>query len=316
MNFRTELHAKQEPHGLIDYHSKIVLLGSCFAENIGKKLDYFQFQYLENPFGVLFHPSALEKVVVESINDKNYQTEDLIQNQGIWNSFDAHSRLSSPDQDITMSNLNEAIAKLKDALVNASHLVISLGSAWVYRHMASNRLVANCHKIPQKEFIKELSDVSSVTESLEGIIQLVKSVNKDLRIIFTVSPVRHLRDGFVENNQSKAHLLAAVHQVVDPRHKVHYFPSYEYMMDDLRDYRYYAEDMVHPNELAISYIWDKFVDTWLDSTTEPTMNEVEGIQKGIEHKPFHSDSDEHQAFLNKLNLKKERLIQEFPHMHF
>ena len=316
MEFRTELDPVAEPHGGIDYHSKIVLLGSCFAENIGDKLAYFKFQFLQNPFGVLFHPKALENCILNAINKKVYDASDLIKSQGLWCSYDAHSRLNDPDQEKVLQHLNRAVNELHEGLKTASHLVISLGTAWAYRHTSLDRLVANCHKVPQREFLKELSSVDSISESLDGIIQLVKSINQEVRIVFTVSPVRHLKDGFTENNRSKSHLLAAVHQLVEPRHKVHYFPSYEYLLDDLRDYRFYKEDMIHPNAIAVDYIWNKFVSTWLSPSVSEVMKTVDQIQKGSAHKPFHADSKEHMRFLEVLDEKKQSLMQQYPHMRF
>lgn len=316
MDFRTELVPKPEPHGSINYHSKVVLLGSCFAEHIGDKLDYHKFQMVQNPFGALFHPLALETSIINAINEKEYEIDDLIESQGLWCSFDAHSRLNSPDEDQVLNNLKLAVNRLHNGLKDATHLIISLGSAWAYRHISSDRLVSNCHKIPQKQFLKELSSVESISESLAGIIQLVKSLNSNIRIVFTISPVRHLKDGFIENNRSKSHLLAAVHDVVDALDKIHYFPSYEYMLDDLRDYRFYKEDLVHPSASAVEYIWQKFVETWFDKDVHDTMKTVDQIQKGIAHKPFHESSKEHVEFLDKLEGKKAVLLEQFPHMQF
>ena len=185
----------------------------------------------------------------------------------------------------------------------------------MYRYIETDTIVANCHKIPQKKFLKELLSVSEISESLARSISLIKSVNSDAAVIFTVSPVRHLKDGFIENTQSKSHLIAAIHTLVNEQ-DVSYFPSYEIMMDELRDYRFYAEDMIHPNKTAINYIWRKFIDTWFSEETKSIMKEIDEIQKGLLHRPFHEDSKLHQQFLLKLEQKKSSLQERLPFINF
>ncbi|GAG96622.1 unnamed protein product, partial [marine sediment metagenome] len=184
--------------------------------------------------------------------------------------------------------------------------IITLGTAWVYRFIETNELVGNCHKVPQKKFLKELLSIDEIVVSLENIISLIKDFNPKTTILFTVSPVRHLKDGFIENSQSKAHLLAAIHQVIENTTsgaRIHYFPSYEIMLDDLRDYRFYKRDMIHPNLTAIDYIWEKFQQAWLDDKTTSIMKEVDTIQKGLAHIPFNPKSEQHQQFLKNLQHK-------------
>ena len=171
-------------------------------------------------------------------------------------------------------------------------------------------------KFLKKKFLKELLTVSEVSENLDAITTLIRTVNKKAAIIFTVSPVRHLKDGFTENQLSKSHLIAGIHQVINPRNSTHYFPSFEIMMDELRDYRFYKEDMIHPNKTAINYIWEKFLDTWFSEDSKITMQEIEAIQKGIAHKPFNENSDQHQQFLKNLETKKEKITQSFPFIQF
>ena len=198
----------------------------------------------------------------------------------------------------------------------ASHVIITLGTAWTYRHIETDMLVANCHKVPQKQFLKEILSVEEVAASVENCIVLLKSINPKITVLFTVSPVRHLKDGFVENQRSKAHLLAGIHQHVSKRHLVHYFPSYELMLDELRDYRFYADDMIHPNALAVNYIWEKFQHAWISHESEQTMTEIDTIQKGLAHKPFNPDSTQHQEFLAKLHAKIDQLQQKNPNIIF
>lgn len=316
MKLQTTLSLKKEPLNTIDYSATILMLGSCFSENIGKKLTYFKFQTKVNPFGILFHPQAIETFITHSINNKKYTEEDLFFYQERWHSFDAHSCFSNPNKSVLLENLNAAIQNTHKDLREASHLVLTLGTAWVYRHVADDQIVANCHKVEQKKFLKELLSPIEIEQSLEAIIALIKSINPTITILLTISPVRHLKDGFIENTQSKSHLIAAVHNVTAPNNKVYYFPSYELMMDELRDYRFYSEDLVHPNKTAIDYIWEKFCTTWMTSDTENTMKIIDGIQRDIAHKPFFEQSEQHQQFLKKLSAKKERILKEFPNIQF
>ena len=307
MNLQTKIPLKKEPRNLIDYKSNILLIGSCFSENIGNKLAYYKFQSLQNPFGILFHPKAIESFVTDVINERVYTENDLIFKNERWHNFNAHSSLSSSDKNELLNNLNTAISSTNKKLKEVTHIIITLGTSWVYRFIETDSIVANCHKIPQKKFLKELLSVDEITESLEAIIALIKSVNKNAIVLFTVSPVRHLKDGFIENKRSKSHLLSSIHNVIDPRKKTHYFPSYEIMMDELRDYRFYAEDMIHPNKTAINYIWNRFSEVWISNESEKTMKEIETIQKGISHKPFNETSEQHQQFLKNLDARISKI---------
>ena len=315
MKLQTKIPLKRKTQNLIDYQSKILLLGSCFSENIGDKLSYFKFQSIQNPFGILFHPKAIENLITNTSNKKVYSSDDLIYQNEIWHSFDAHSSLSSASENELLNKLNVAISLTNKKIKEASHIVITLGTSWVYRYIEIDTIVANCHKIPQKKFLKELLSVSEISESLARSISLIKSMNSDAAVIFTISPVRHLKNGFIENTQSKSHLIAAIHTLVNEQ-DVSYFPSYEIMMDELRDYRFYAEDMIHPNKTAINYIWRKFIDTWFSEETKSIMKEIDEIQKGLLHRPFHEDSKLHQQFLLKLEQKKSSLQERLPFINF
>lgn len=306
MDFRTNIQLKPEHHQ-IDYGSKLLLIGSCFSENISKKLGYYKFQIKSNPFGILFNPMAIETFLTNAINKRAYTEKDVFQLNERWHCFDAHSDLSSVDKNELLQNLNSAIQLTNKQITESTHIVITLGTAWTYRFIETDTIVGNCHKVPQKRFLKTLLSVEEVLASLENMCALIKDENPTVNIIFTVSPVRHLKDGFVENAQSKAHLLSAIHQITAPRNQLYYFPSYEIMLDDLRDYRFYAIDMVHPNETAINYIWEQFKLVWIAEKSHQIMNEVETIQKGLAHKPFNANSVQHQLFLENLNQKMKLL---------
>ncbi len=303
MNLLTKIPLKPSNRP-ISYQSKLLLVGSCFSENIGKKLDYFKYHLLLNPFGILFNPKAVEQFVVNAVYQKNYTSEDVFFHNERWHSFEAHSSLSAINKDDLLDNLNRNIKLTYQQLSNASHIIITLGTAWAYKHLKSNKVVANCHKVPQKEFKKELLTIDDIVKSLEMIKNTIHSINQDCTIILTVSPVRHLKDGFIENQRSKSHLISAIHQVLSDT--IFYFPSYELMIDELRDYRFYAEDMLHPNTTAINYIWERFSDTWLSVNESHLRKEIQSIQKGLNHRPFNERSQEHQEFLNKL---QERIIK-------
>lgn len=316
MVLSTNIPLSRRKHNLINYNSNLLLLGSCFSENIGAKLAYHKFKTLENPFGILFHPKAIENLILKSVNSEAYTEDDIFLHNERWHCFEAHSTLSSTNKEELFSNLNLAVNQTSTAIQNASHIIITLGTAWIYREIVTDSIVANCHKVPQKKFLKEILSVTEISKSLEAIVALIKSINSKASIIFTVSPVRHIKDGFVENQRSKSHLLTAIHNIVEPRQNSFYFPSYEIMMDELRDYRFYAEDMIHPNKTAINYIWEKFTSVWFDENSFTTMKEVDTIQKGIHHKPFNPNSEAHQQFLKKIQQKKETLIKAFPHITF
>lgn len=315
MEFRTQIPIQKQKDNLINYHSNIMLLGSCFSENIGCKFEYYKFKNTVNPFGILFHPKAIEVFLERVVNQRIYLEDDLVFQNEQYHCFDSHSSLSNSNKNVLLNDLNEILKTVYLEIIKSSHLIITLGTAWVYKYIEQNKVVANCHKIPQKEFTKQLLSVSEITNSLKNIEVLVRKLNSSVKIIYTVSPVRHLKDGFIENQQSKSNLLSAIH-VYLLKSKSSYFPSYEIMMDDLRDYRFYKTDMLHPNQVAIDYIWEQFQIAWFLDNTKPIMKKVTTIQKGMAHKPFNISSEAHISFLNKLEHKKEELLKDYPNMIF
>lgn len=314
MNLQTQIPLfPKEPK--IDYHSKVVLLGSCFTENISGKLDYFKFQNVQNPFGIVFNPVSIENLVLRALSEDVFTEDDLFQHQELWHCFEVHSSLSSIDKDSVLQHLNQKLLAFKKQIEEASHIVITLGSAWVYWHEERSQLVANCHKIPQDQFQKNALPIDTITKSLSTIVSVIRQVNKNAAFIFTVSPVRHIKDGFEENMQSKAHLISAIHKMKEEV-DAHYFPSFEIMMDELRDYRFYEKDMLHPNELAIDYIWEKFKTVWIDPETETLQKEIATIQKGLLHKPFNPNSEAHLKFREALLSRIKILKKSLPHIDF
>lgn len=317
MKLQTKIPLQKQSRNLIDYNANVLLLGSCFSDNIGKKLDYFKFQNLQNPFGILFHPKAIEQFISNAIHKKEYSEKDICFQNEQWYCFEAHSKLSNISKDRLFVDLNENIKSTNKRIHESTHIIITLGTAWVYRFIESNNIVANCHKVPQKQFKKELLSVDTIYNSLKNIVELIGSINPKTSVIFTVSPIRHLKDGFIENTQSKAHLITAIHKLVPSLGaRGLYFPSYEIMMDELRDYRFYKEDMIHPNQVAINYIWDIFKTVWISEKSSQVMSQVDGIQRSLQHKPFNIKSEAHKKFLKNLDSKINMLQSQFPHITF
>jgi len=314
MKLRTELNIPKSDSP-INYDSKIVLYGSCFTNNIENYFNHFKFQNKVNSHGILFQPKAIEEAIYECIKKKKYDKSQLENYNDLWMSMNHHSSFSSTEQKEALRLINNKIIATHEVLKSASHIVITLGTSWVYTYKKTNSVVANCHRIPQKEFNKKLLGIEEITKSLDRIKSMIHQFNSDANIIFTVSPVRHIKDGLIQNSLSKAHLLAAIHQVIDTS-KTFYFPSYEIMMDDLRDYRFYKSDLIHPNKTAIEYIWEIFKQTWIDEKTYNLMDQVDEIQKSLQHKPFHKESNQHKLFLKKLKTKIESLAKKIPHIEF
>ncbi len=312
MKLKTEIHIKKNENS-ITYDSNIILIGSCFSDNVGMQLNYYKFNTTVNPNGILFNPVSIENIIKEAVNKKQYTEDDLIPYDGLWHSFNHHSKFSKPTPEI--KEKSENVIKFYEALKTSTHIFITLGSAWVYRYLKTNTVVANCHKIPQKEFVKELLSVAEIEKSLVSILELIKTINENTSVIFTVSPVRHLKDGFVENQLSKAHLLSAIHQLKNDNDAI-YFPAYEIMMDDLRDYRYYKQDMVHPNKIAIHYIWNKFTHAFIAEQTITIMSEVNQLQKDLAHRPIHPQSDSHKKFIATIKNKVENIRKKYPKINF
>ena len=317
MNFTTKIPISKSNYP-IDYSSKILSLGSCFALNMAEKFNHFKFQNTCNPFGILFHPLAIEKIILKAINLDFFTEEDVFFHNERWHCFDIHSDLSNANKEEFLHVLNELVKVTNKQITEASHIIITFGTAWVYRGKLKEKVVANCHKVPQNQFDKEILSVATIEKSIQNTIDLIEKVNQNCAIIFTVSPVRHIKDGFVENQRSKSNLISALCSVLEvpPSGVRGLFPSYEIMLDELRDYRFYAEDMLHPTQVAIDYIWERFCEATIYQSAFPTMETVEAIQKGLSHRAFNPNSESHLKFINQLESKICELKSEFPFMKF
>ncbi|MFZ1783827.1 MAG: GSCFA domain-containing protein [Ferruginibacter sp.] len=299
----------------INHRQKLLLIGSCFTEQIGTKLSNHKFSVLDNPNGILFNPVSITRSVSSYINNKQYRETDLFYQNESWNSWEHHSRFSHPDKAVCLACINESQTKAHEFLKHADWLLITLGSAFVYE-LEDQQVVANCHKVPTDKFTKRLLAVEEIYAALQMMNEAALAVNPGLKIIFTISPVRHLRDGFVENNRSKAALIQAVHQLADKNNNCFYFPAYELVIDDLRDYRFFAEDMVHPNYAATNYVWEKFTAACIDEPSQQLMKEIAVIVSAKNHKAFNPSSELHKKFLQTNLDKVNKLQQQFPYIDF
>lgn len=292
------------------YEEKTVLMGSCFAENIGGKMEESKFPVDVNPFGTLYNPSSVANGLRILLGTKQFSSGDLFQQDGIFHSFSHHSRFSAPSENECLEKINNRLSLSSENIRKANRLVITLGTAFVYRLKSDGRIVSNCHKLPDKMFERRRLSVQEITEDWRELLHSLWEQNPSLRLLFTVSPIRHWKDGAHENQISKATLLLAIEELRQEfPDRIAYFPAYEIMMDELRDYRFYADDMLHPSPLAIEYIWRRFTENFLSKETQTLLTDWEDIQKAIHHKPFQPDSEAYQRFLLQTLLKMERISQ-------
>lgn len=310
-NFRTTFQV-EPPKFKISYADKIMLVGSCFSENIGKKLLDYKFQTLINPFGILFNPISVADSLLRILNQEKFKEEELHFHNDLWYSFSHHGKFSNASKSQTLTTINDSLLRAHIFLFESKFLIITLGTAWVYEHIASEKIVANCHKIPQKAFKKLLLTPEKIIEQFEKLQAAFTGNDLNINVIFTVSPVRHSKDGFIENQLSKSILHLAIHQYIKKNVSAYYFPAYELMMDDLRDYRFYAEDMIHPNAQAIDYIWDIFKDAVISTEDVKIMMQIQEILKAIQHKPHHPHSEKYEDFCKAYIGKLQHIRKKFP----
>ena len=314
MEFRTTVKTGDNRSWL--HHSdNVVLMGSCFSDNIGAKMRGAFFHATVNPMGTLFNPLSIARAVKRLIDKEPMAGIDLFMQSGVWNSYDFHSRHSMPDKQATIDHMNDCIAKGYEALRDAQLLTITLGTAIVYRLRSTGEVVANCHKVPQHEFERRMATVSEMTRELDEMLNNLHEFNPSLRIILTVSPIRHIADGLDTNSLSKAALRVAIHEAI-ARHSEYcdYFPSYEIMLDDLRDYRFYSSDMVHPSDVAVEYIWQAFQATYLDDHSALAVARCERVHKRLQHRPMSTNRETVERFNNDTASVVRNLIKEYPYL--
>ncbi len=293
----------------LDFRNPVCLLGSCFSDEMDQHFIQCGFHVLSNPFGTVYHPIALSKLIDRSVEEN--KEIDMVINDDLYFSWDSASVIHGYSRPELEDRVHKARREFKDCLANGSLLVLTLGTAWAYHLKKDDSIVANCHKQPSALFDKKLSEVEYMLETLNSSIHKIRQLNPKLSILLTISPVRHFRDGLVENNQSKARLIELAHQLVK-LDGVEYFPSYEIVIDELRDYRYYAKDLVHPNHLAIEYVWNKLKPSVLSPETIERIGQVAKIKAQFKHRPIHMESRSNQERLKKLQQTREELDKRFP----
>ena len=313
MNFRTQVELP-ERETEIRHSERIMLFGSCFAENIGNLLKENKFRCDVNPFGVLYNPLSIANALNQILEGKEYEEEDLFFSGGLWHSWMHHSDFSAPSQEEALALMNFRLAKAKENLAKADWLVMTWGTAYVYIHQEMQKVVGNCHKQPDKTFRRLMLNAEAFVEECRGVLKKCREVNPNLKVLFTVSPIRHAKDGMHGNQLSKATLLLAIDEICRTCPNCFYFPSYEIIMDELRDYRFYADDMIHLSSKSVEYIWECFSRCYFSKETQAVMKEWMEIKKAIDHKPFRPDSDAYRAFLSQIVLKIMQMKEKFPYL--
>ena len=316
MPFRTKLKTKKSDYP-IKYDSNLLLIGSCFSVEIGDKLSKLKYNLLQNPFGITFNPFSILTSIRACILGDSLPTKDFFFHNNLWRHSDFHGSYSHPDKKSCIHRANESIVKAHSFISNISKVVITLGTAYVYEEINSGHIVNNCHKRPTQDFSKRLLSTDEIIKTLKESINLLdQSSTNSINYIFTISPVRHIKDGIIENQRSKARLIEAIHTTVEAYDNVSYFPAYEYLLDDLRDYRFYGRDLVHPSKEAVDYIYEKFEDTYLSENDHELRQQIIQINQSLNHRPQFPDTEEHKAFINKLINRIEKLTSENPLISF
>lgn len=292
--FRTIVHVDPLTSPL-QVESKVYFAGSCFAENMAAKMQQLRMEILLNPFGIIYNPIALAEMLHMQKTNTQIPVSDIFSANGVYQNWQFHSKLGDVNPETALQNMQQAVLKGHQFLQTTNYLIITFGTAFVYE-LPDGKIVANNHKMAAGNFKKQLLSVEEISLAWNTVLAELKSINPNLIVIFTISPVRHLRDGVVENNLSKATLIQAVHQIIAKNAMCHYFPAYELMMDDLRDYRFYAADMLHPNQVAIDYIWERFVSAYTSKEFGDFQLAMDVLNAAKAHLPFHPNSEAHLLF--------------------
>ncbi len=314
MDFRTVIPIKHELN--IDHQSKVLMFGSCFSENIGRKLEEYKFPVLCNPVGILFNPASIAQSVRRIKENRKVELSELFEVDGLWNSFEFHGKFAKVSPTAYLDDVNGLIANAHQFLASCGFIFITLGTAWVYEEKASGEIVGNCHKVPACNFNRRRLSVESCFGFLKGILEDVATLNPEAQVIFTVSPIRHWKDGAHGNQISKSTLLLAVERVCEEFAQCHYFPSYEIMMDDLRDYRFYADDMLHPSEQAQTYIWERFSECYFSDETIQLNRQIKSVCQALQHRPLNPESEAFKRFKLQTAQQVCDLVQKYPFLSF
>ncbi|HYQ57646.1 MAG TPA: GSCFA domain-containing protein [Draconibacterium sp.] len=299
------------------YKKLNLLMGSCFTEHIGSKLDELKYPVDINPFGILYNPLSVANGIQILLKERLFTAEDLVQHNGLWHSFSHHGRFSYSNQQKILDEINTRIHHSSAFLKQADFLFVTFGTAWIYRYKSTDKLVSNCHKIPASEFVRERLSVQQIVEVYHQLLTEIFRLNPAIKVVFTVSPIRHWKDGAVENQRSKAALILAIDELIRKfgTEQCGYFPSYEIVMDELRDYRFYAEDMLHVSDVAINHIWERFQEALIDAGSTELSKEVLKIRNAIKHRPINKNSMEYYKFLQNFLQKTEDLEKRHPYLN-
>lgn len=311
MDFMLDIQIKS-PEQRITYKDNIFVIGSCFTEHIGGRLDQLKFSILQNPNGILFDPLSVCKNLTSYIHNKQYSKGDLFQLNELWQSWNHHSQFSGIMQEDVLKKINQSQQEASAFLQKADWLIITLGSSFSYHLTETNQSVANCHRAPSKWFRKHLAGIDEMVLSFNNCLSELFQFNPKIKIIFTVSPVRHIRDGVIENNRSKARLIETVHQLTEVSGRMYYFPAYELVIDVLRDYRFYDIDLVHPNYAATEFVFEKFVESFIGKEDVALMEEIKDIVRAYKHKPFQPATQAHRKFMESYLSKIKQFREKHP----
>jgi len=314
-HFRTIVEV--QPFGKkITYSSALLLMGSCFSDTIGEKLESLKFQVCTNPFGALFNPSSIADNLRILMENKPFTPDRLYFYNGQWISFNHYTGYSHPDQKKCLERINRSLASSASLLKKAGFLFLTFGTAWVYRFNETGAIAANCHKLPSASFTRFLLEPDEIIRLYNNLLKEIRYFNPEITVVFTLSPVRHWKDGAVNNQKSKSILHYAIDTIAEQNPGVHYFPAYEIFMDELRDYRFYAPDMLHPSESGADYIWERFLETYMDPDTLPLMKEVQSLTKAAGHRPVNSADPSNRSFLQNFISAMNRLSELHPFLDF
>lgn len=313
--FRTVVPQSKFPFK-ISHKSQILCVGSCFAEHIGGFFHDHKFNTVINPCGISYNPISICDTINRLVDNTPILADELVTNNNRYYHWGFHGEYSSDSPDTLIAQLNDTVSNGHIFLKDTDVIFITLGTSFAFRLVDQDMIVANCHKFPNDDFTRELLDQEEITNALSESINKLFSTNPNLNIVFTISPVRHIRDGLIENQRSKAQLINATHKLVADFEQVHYFPSYELIMDDLRDYRFYKRDMIHVNDVALAYVWEHCQGAFFDSETATLVKSISKIAKDCAHRPIHPNNPQHQSFLAGLIDKIKALQKEHPNLDY
>jgi hypothetical protein len=296
----------------IGYQDHVLALGSCFAENIGKRMSDAYFLIDVNPFGVLYNPLSIKNSLELLLHDKSFTSNDIFEYNSKWQSFSHSTQFSDPNSLVCLEQINSRLNASRSFFKQSETVIITFGTAWIFEDINTGQVVSNCHKLPARSFTRRRLTVQEIVDSYMMIIGKLHAFNPALQIIFSVSPIRHWKDGAHENNISKSTLLLAIDELQKEVEQVHYFPAYEIQMDELRDYRFYASDMLHPSDVAVDYIWEKFCETYFSNETQLLKTIVQQLNADLAHRPLHPEANEFLLFKKNIENKKSKIIADYP----